>query len=310
MESERKTFERDNLTNYYKIWMPKTEVTPVAVIQIIHGMAESIKRYDEFAVLMSEKGFIVVGQDLRGHGETAHRNSLPYGFFRKKDGWKAVLDDIHELNGILRLEYSELPLFILGHSMGSFLLRNYLVNWPEESLSGAIITGTGHAAPVQNFAIRKIAENTIKKNGPEYPAKLIRKMTFDDYNKHFKPNRTSADWISRDNAVVDKAEADPEFGFTCTGGLYLDVTEGLKNISDRNNLLKMNKNLPVLFYSGNNDPVGNFGKGVLKVVGLFKKAGMENIQLNWCSGGRHEILNEINREKVFREIFEWILNLL
>ena len=283
-------------------WLPEGQ--PKAVVQIVHGISEYIDRYAPVARFLAGHGFAVVGGDHLGHGRTA-LGPEEYGFFREKDGWHTVAGDVRRLRLLMGEKFPGLPYFILGHSMGSFLARTYLIDWPG-TVTGAVISGTGQEAPALVSTGWHMANLVCRTSGPRAHSALVEKMAFGAYNKQFAPNRTSADWISRDEAVVDAYIADPLCDFLPTVGMFRDMMEGLQYIARKDNLKKMDPTTPVLLFSGDSDPVGQNGKGVTKVAGFFKQIGCEDLTVRLYPGGRHEMLNEINREEVFVDLLTWL----
>lgn len=305
MEVKEFTFKtQDGITIYCRKWLPKENRTIKGAIQISHGMAEHIKRYDEFAKYLVSEGFIVYGNDHRGHGKTA--GSLDnVGYFADEDGWNKVVDDMHTLTRIIKDENENLPIFIIGHSMGSFLTRTYIENYGDE-VNGVILSGTGgDPGFIGNIGIL-IAKSEIKKVGKKGKSKKLNNLSFGNYNSKFKPTRTEFDWLSRDTSVVDKYIEDPYCGSIFSAGFYYDMLTGLKELNKRENIDKIPKNLPVVFLSGDKDPVGDDTKGVLKAYKGYKDAGIVDVSYKFYIGARHEILNEINSEEVYSDIISWI----
>lgn len=284
-------------------WLPQSG-KPRAVVQIIHGVSEYIDRYAPVARFLNSHGFAVVGNDHLGHGRTA-LGPEEYGFFRDKNGWCTVAGDVRRLRVLIRQKYPQLPYFILGHSMGSFLARTYLIEWPG-TVTGAILSGTGQEPPALITLGWHMANTVCRTSGPHTHSKLVEQLSFGAYNKQFSPARTHADWISRDEAVVDAYVADPLCSFLPTAGMFRDMMEGLQYIARKCNLKKMDPDTPVLFISGDKDPVGQNGKGVTKVAAFFRQAGTKDLTVHLYPGARHEILNELNREEVFGDILTWL----
>ncbi len=284
-------------------WMPETQ-PPKAVIQIVHGISEYIDRYAPAARFLADQGYLVVGSDHLGHGRTAS-GPEEYGFFAEKKGWHTVSADVRRLRTLMGQKYADLPYFMLGHSMGSFLARTYLIDWPG-TLTGAIISGTGQEPASLVTAGWHLANVICKTSGPRTHSKLVEQIAFGAYNKEFTPARTRADWISRDEEIVDAYIADPLCDFMPTAGMFRDMMEGLQYIAKKSNLKKMDPSTPILFFSGDKDPVGQNGKTVLKVVDFFHSAGCEDTVVHLYPGGRHEMLNEINREEVYADILSWL----
>lgn len=286
---------------YAREWIPAGE--PRAVLQIVHGVAEYIGRYGTFASWLAERGFLVVGEDHLGHGRTADDGK--YGYFGPKNGWKLVVKDIRRLRELEGERHPDVPYFILGHSMGSFLTRTYLIDYPG-TVSGVILSGTGQEGAATVAMGKRLCGLICKTKGPETQSKLVHGMALGAYNKQFAPNRTSADWISRDEAVVDKYLKDPLCTFMPTVGMYRDMMGGLQYIADAKNLSKMYKTTPVYFFSGDHDPVGQNGRGVQKVAGFFRAAGCTDVTVKLYPDGRHEMLNERNKQEVYQDILSWL----
>ncbi|MBI9105344.1 MAG: lysophospholipase [Spirochaetales bacterium] len=289
-------------------WEPDSGITAKGLIQFIHGMAEHRHRYDDAADFFSKAGYICFAEDHRGHGETASGPD-ERAFFAEKDGWNTVVNDIRILSEQISGNHPDLPLILLGHSMGTALARTYMIQSPER-LKMVILTGTA-AVKSSTLLTGKIAcglEIIFKGNRVESP--LLNQVSFGSFNNCFKPNRTISDWLSRDEAEVDKCIADPLVGFICTTGFFRDLLHGLKYINKPANANKIPEDLPVILISGENDPVGNMGKGVRQVYQSLLRAGIKDVQMKLYPGARHEVMHELNRDRVFREMLEWIENRL
>ena len=283
-------------------WRP--EGPPRVVVQLVHGISEHIGRYDSFARFLAEHGFAVVGHDHLGHGRTA-RNPLEFGWFADRDGWKHVVKDVRALRERVGAEYPGLPCFLLGHSMGSFVVRGYLMFWPG-TVDGAILSGTGQEPPATVAAGRALSALLIRLKGPRAHSALLDALSVGRYNGQFKPVRTSADWISRDTVVVDAYRADPLCRFLPTVGMYHDMMVGLQLLAKPANLARMDPDTPVYFFAGDRDPVGANGAGVKKVAGWFRDAGVKDLTVRLYPEGRHEMLNEANRDEVYRDVLSWL----
>ncbi len=284
-------------------WIPK-DVKVRGILQIAHGMVEFIDRYDEFARHMCSKGFIVVGNDHLGHGKTVNNND-EWGYFADKNGTECLVKDMYKLMKITKREFKGLPYFLLGHSMGSFLTRNFIIRYGSE-LKGVIIMGTGNQ-PLWLVKLGQLLTHVLAVfKGWKYRSKFINSLAFGSYNKGFQPSRTDVDWLTRDEAIVDWYMKQPACTFIFTIKAYNDMFHGLEFIGKRENLEKMPKDLPVLFVSGDHDPVGGNGKGVRAVYNRFKALGMKDVSILLYRDGRHEILNEINRADVFEDISRWL----
>lgn len=282
-------------------WEP--EGKPRAVLQIVHGIAEHVARYDEFAAFMAGQGFLVVAEDHMGHGGSIGDNGVP-GYF--EGGWFKAVADCHRLLTYTRMEQPDIPYILLGHSMGSFMARTMLMKYPKCGITAAILSGTAwmHRGVI-NTGIAA-AKLICKTEGPQSHNKMLNQMMFGSYNRRIEHRRTAYDWLSRDAACVDAYISDPLCGFTVTAGLVRDMLTGLRIIQEPENLSKMNKELPVLFLSGSDDPVGGYGEGVTKAWKEFTKAGMERADIKLYPLCRHELLNEINKEEVYHDILRWL----
>ena len=278
------------------VWRPDSGEVK-GVVQLVHGICEYILRYDPFAQYLASQGYAVVGNDHLGHGKTA-KGPEEYGYFTQ---WWDLVRDVRELQLQIKKSYPEVPYFMLGHSMGSFVTRTFLIDYPG-SLTGAILSGTGQE-PGLTVAAGKLLTGM---GGPRKTNKLFYNLSIGAYNKKFAPTRTSADWICRDERVVDAYLADPLCNFPTKAGMNHAMMEGLQYVADRKNLDKMDKDLPVYFFAGDQDPVGAMGKGVNKVARWFREVGMKEVMVKLYPGGRHEMLNEINRGEVFADVAAWL----
>jgi alpha-beta hydrolase superfamily lysophospholipase len=284
------------------IWKPKS--APKAIIQIIHGMAEHIERYNDFAGYLNQFGFIVCGNDHAGHGESVNDKKL-FGFFAEKDGEKHLLEDVHSLRKHIQSGYPEIPYFLLGHSMGSLIGRLYISQYdpPTEFIcmgtsGGNIFTGAGIM----------LASLMIKIRGKYAPGKLLNAIAFGNFNRKIRPKRTPNDWLSRDENEVDKYNQDKKCGFLFTTSGYRDLFKILKAVSLNNRIASI-PDIPMLIISGTDDPVGNYGKGVRKFVQKLQLTEHKHVQTILYKNARHEILNEINRKQVYDDILKQIKKL-
>ena len=278
-----------------RLWRP--EGAPRAVVQLVHGMAEHMDRYDPVARRLNRAGLAVIGHTHLGHGPRAQRQ----GYFADHDGWQRLIDDVHRLRGIAQEQFPGLPYLMLGHSMGSFVTRCYLQEHGE-GLAGAMLSGTGHFDRKTVTAALAAANLVCLLGGARKPSALIDRLAFGGCNKPFAPCRTDFDWLSRADAEVDKYVADPYCGFLFTGSGYRELFRGLKRLTDLEALRRMPKELPLLLFSGDSDPVGGMGRGVEQVAREMRDAGMEHVEVRLYPGGRHEILNETNRDEVVRDV--------
>jgi len=282
-------------------WMPEGE--PKAIVQIVHGIAEFIERYDDFANYLNGCGYIVVAEDHMGHGQSIGENGIR-GYF--SGGWFAAVDDTYRLMKDTMERYPKLPYILFGHSMGSFMARTILARYPDSGISGCIICGTGWQPRGALPALIKVVEGLCKKTGETNPSEQLQKMIFGSYNNRIKEPRTESDWLSRDESIVDAYIAHPLCGFTPSCGLLRDMMKGIYFVEQQKNLRKMKKHLPILFIAGEEDPVGPYGKGVVRAEKEFRKAGMVKVSLKLYPKCRHEILNELNKQEVYADVSRWI----
>lgn len=295
---------RDNRTKIHAIcWIP--ESAPIrGILQIAHGMMEYIDRYDDFARNLSEAGYVVAGNDHLGHGDSVSKEE-DRGFFCDKGGDRILIEDMHELMNIMKKRYPSVPYFMLGHSMGSFLVRRYITIYGKE-IQGAVIVGTG----CQPYILVKTGElltgliASVK--GWRYRSRFINNLAIGGYNRRFEPVKTPFDWLTRDERVVEAYRKDPRTDFIFTLNAYYHMFRGMSQLYRKKNLERMPKDLPVIFLSGDEDPVGDFGKGVLRAYESFRKSGMKNVSIKLYKGSRHEIINELDRETVYKDITEWM----
>ena len=284
------------------LWEPEG-VAVRAVLQICHGVAEHIARYDGFARALNEQGIAVAGHDHLGHGGSI-RTKADYGYFAEPDGNRAVLADLHAMTVRTKELYPDVPYFLLGHSMGSFYARQYLCEYGRE-LDGAIIMGTGFQPKALVQFAKTLCRVLAAFHGWQYRSKLVANLSFMGYNKGLE-GRTTHDWLNRDAAEVDKYLADERCTFTFTLNAYYSMFSGILRLHDPAFLARMPKDLSLLFLAGTADPVGDRGKGVLRAIQSLKAAGVQNIRCKLYPGARHELLVETNRQEVFADIAAWL----
>ena len=280
------------------------DAEPRAIVQIIHGIAEYIDRYDEFMSFLADNGIIAVGTDHLGHGKSIESDEQT-GFFAYDNGWDYVVRDEEVLRLAMHENYPELPIIVFGHSMGSFMARTLLIRYPD-AFNAAIISGTGNqgAALVNGGLFMGNLVTGLK--GAHHYSKFLNNLEFGSYNKIYDNPKTEYDWLSRDEANVQKYIDDPLCGFIPSCSLFRDMMTGVKFITNKKNLTAMNKDMPVYFMSGDMDPVGECGKGVQKAYNNFLEAGMKDVSIKLYPGGRHEMLNEINKDEVYTDILAWL----
>lgn len=305
MRQEFRYRSNDGKTRIHAVeWIPEGEVK--AVLQIAHGMCEYVMRYDGFATWLSEQGVYVVGNDHLGHGETAPREE-DLGYFSKKHGNRYVLGDIHRLRLITKQKYPDVPYFVLGHSMGSFLMRQY-ISYYGEDLSGAIIMGTGWQPLVSLYAGRALCYVIALFKGWRHRSQLINLIAFGAYTKKIENPITVQDWLSRDERVVYLHRHDPKCRYYFTLNGYNNMFRSIRKAEKTMNISRVPSNLPILLASGCEDPVGNYGKGVVKTYEAYKKAGIKDVSIKLYEEDRHEILNELDKEQVYEDLRNWIFS--
>ena len=275
---------------------------PRAVVQISHGMCEYVGRYDDFAAYLCGQGYAVCGNDHLGHGASADGGTL--GYFADRGGAALVLEDLHRMNEIAHREFPGLPVILFGHSMGSFFARWYAARWPE-TIDGLVICGTGGPNPLGGVGLALTALLT-RLRGPKYRSQLINKMAFGAYLKRIQNPKTPYDWITRDEKIVQAYAADPHCTFIFTVSAFHDLMTALDQVSSPHWAASLPKELPVLIISGEMDPVGDYGKGVRKVYDWLQAAGMKNLRMILYPSARHEVLNELCRDRCYQDVAAWL----
>ena len=286
---------------YYECYEPPS---PIGHVHMIHGMAEHIGRYTEFAEYLASRGFIVSAHDQRGHGKTAERNGVK-GYFADHDGFERVVEDAHAVIAEVQQATGGLPLILFGHSMGSFVARRYM-QLHSEDISRVVLSGTGGDPGTSGKIGLAVAIASAKTQGKQQPNKALGKMTFGSFNKPFAEEGSSYAWLTRDKGRVAMYEADAWCGFESTNQFYIDLFTGLAVINKPSEIAKIRKDLPILLISGAEDPVGNNGKGVFSSAKQFDQAGMSRIKVYLAEQGRHELLNETDRHAHFETIGDWM----
>lgn len=287
-------------------WIPENEIK--AVVQVSHGMLEHIERYEEFAEYMADHGVLVAGNDHIGHGSSLLSEEYR-GYFGEEDGNMILIKDMYTLMNIVKTQYPDKSYFILGHSMGSFLTRQFISMYGNE-VDGAIISGTGQ----QPLSLIKfgmfITKILASFKGWNYRSKFVNFLTVGANNNKFKPSRTKFDWLTRDDDIVDDYISDSRINFIFTLNGFYNMFNGMLRMNEQDKLNNIPKNFPIIFMSGENDPVGRFGKDVIKAFNLYKSLNLSNVSVKLYKGDRHEILNELDREQIYEEILMWLDELI
>lgn len=286
---------------YLRKWLPEGD--PRGIIQIAHGMTEHAGVYTDFIAALLEAGYGVYAHDHKGHGKTVKREE-DYGHFEPNVGWNEAVSDVIFVSETIRKEQT-CPLFLLGHSMGSFLSRR-AIQLKDGLYDGFLISGTGGNPGFLGVIGHKVATIEMKLRGAKTKSPMLNFLSFGNFNSHFKPNRTKFDWLSSDNNQVDKYIADPLCGFICTTSFYRELFSGVLEVNKLEEFKKTPKNLPIHIFSGDRDPVGDMGKGVKEVYENYKKCGVKDVTLRLYENGRHEMFHEVNRDEVFQDLISWL----
>lgn len=289
----------DGVEIYVKKWTKKNK-QPKAIVQLAHGMMEHIQRYDEFASFLVNNEIAVYGNDHRGHGKTGRKQGL-LGYLSEQDGFKKATHDLYEVTKVIKETYPETPIFLLGHSMGSFLVRKY-IQTNSAFVQGVILSGTGFY-PSYLMNVGSFLAQILP---PKEKSHILDFLAFGQNNRKINNKKTTFDWLSRDEQAVQLYIDDPNTGFIPTARFFYDLMEGLKTIHNQQRNLLINKDLPLFFISGDADPVGDYSKGIWKTAHLYKGAGMNNIKVMLFEEGRHELLSELNKVEVYDTIYNWI----
>jgi len=304
-------FESHDGTRLYLYqWSP--EQTPKAVLHIVHGMSEHAFRYCRLAEKLTEAGIEVWAADQRGHGKTAvleingpDKGGI-LGHCGDNNSVSSVTADIHTLNEEIQKTRKNIPLFLLGHSWGSFIVQNYIEYSDDLKINGCILSGTKGPGDFIVKAGIPIMTMLAALKGQRKGSRIAKMMADGTYNKPFKPNRTAFDWLSRDEDVVDKYVSDPLCGNLCSTGFYRDLARLLYNIHRPDAMARINRSLPLYVFCGSADPVGDMGKSPTALVSVYRNLGINDLEFVLYPGARHETLNETNREEVIENLLAWI----
>lgn len=288
---------------YYK-WEAKPDTKHRGVVQIAHGIGEHAGRYDCIAHRLQKEGFTIYANDHRAHGKTAEIKRL-YGYYNGKDYFEDVIADMHTLTQLMQAEHPNSKFILFGHSMGSLLSRKYVLHYGHE-IDALILSGT--ADFIKGLGHFGLASTKLVSlfRGRKRSNETLRAFFFDEFNKKFKPNRTKLDWISSDHNAVDAFESDPYRIENFSIGVFTDILTNSRKLSKKNAFVNTPNELPILIFSGDEDPVGEMGKGVTRVAKNYKRNGNEALTFHLYKGGRHEMLNEKNRETVEKDIVTWL----
>jgi alpha-beta hydrolase superfamily lysophospholipase len=275
---------------------------PKAVVMIAHGMAEHAARYERLAQALVEAGYAVYAHDQRGHGRSI-KEGVP-GHFADADGWHKLVRDLSRLNHHICQQHPHTPIFLFGHSMGSYVAQAYLMQH-SCSLQGAVLSGSNYQPPALYRSAALIARFERWRQGPRGRSALIERLSFGSFNKAFKPSRTDFDWLSRDPQEVQNYISDPLCGFRCTNQFWLDLLQGLQQISSPKKLAQIDDQLPLLIIGGAHDPVSQ-GKRLEDLARILRQAGSRHLSLKIYPEARHELLNDSNRDEVTAHLITWL----
>jgi alpha-beta hydrolase superfamily lysophospholipase len=286
------------------LWEPDDESQIKGVVQISHGMIEMIERYDDFARFLNKNGYAVIGNDHLGHGLTAGNNS-DLGYFCPEKMSATVVSDLHRVTKYAKEKFKNKPIFLFGHSMGSFMARRYMMTYTDE-LNGVILCGTGSQSSLILTSGKIVAIIEKLFFGDRFRSGFLKYNTFMTYQAKIKNPRTKNDWLTRDEKIVDLYNANKfcTFNFTVNG--YMTLFEVISYIQNKNNIKKISSELPIFMISGDKDPVGNYGKSVKKIYSQYKKSGIKDISLKLYHDDRHELLNELDKDDVYADVLSWI----
>lgn len=287
-------------------WIPKDSIK--GVVQIAHGMSERAFRYEYFAEKLNEAGFLVYANDHRGHGKSS--NSIEeLGYISDNDGFQDMVEDMKKLTDIIKEENPNKKVVLFSHSMGSFLAQRYIQLYGKE-IAGVVLSGTNGKPPAAvNLGIF-LSKSILQVKGRRHKSKLIDKLAFGSYNKKVVPTKTSFDWLTRDEEEVKKYIADPYCGTLFPVSFFYDLFKGMKTLHKQENLNNIPKDLPIYIFAGNADPVGNYGEGIINLYNIYKSLSISNTTYKLYTGGRHEMLNELNKEQVIRDTIEWFKGII
>ncbi len=299
----KRVVAEDGLSLYTRRWHAGRRKSPRAILHVAHGMAEHGARYEPLARRAVASNVYVYAPDHRGHGEMAAYGLT--GHFADENGWRLVISDLLRVNQQIHEDHPGVPVILLGHSMGSFMALQFAMDHGR-AIAGMALSASNYDAPLVYRSARGIARLEKLRQGARGKSALLSYLSFGSFNKHFTPNRTAFDWLSRDTAEVDRYVADPLCGFRCTNQLWLDLLAGLTHVSSPKQLAKIPEDLPTYVLGGERDPVGDMGKGLERLVAMLKNAGLQDVDADIYPDGRHEMFNETNRDTVVDNLLEWV----
>lgn len=290
-------------------WLPDENTEIKGIIQLHHGLSEHSLRYDRFGSVLAENGYVLNAYDMRGHGKTAQnaeeKNKGKYGKLADKDGFKRVIEDLHEITSAVKNDFPGKKIVVMGHSFGSFVTQGFIENYGNEA-DLCILSGTAGPMALAEGPGKFIASLMCLINGNDKPSPFLKNVSFSGYNKRIQNPQSPNAWLSSDPQSVMLYDSDAWCQIQLTTSFYRDMTAGLSYIHKKANMKKIPQNLPILFMYGSEDPVGGYGKTIKKLIQIYIDNGIQDIEEICYEGDRHEPLNEVNREEVERDILEWI----
>ncbi|MCD8188645.1 MAG: alpha/beta hydrolase [Clostridiales bacterium] len=286
------------------IWEP--EEKPVGILQISHGITEHIGRYERLAAAGTARGLVVCGNDHIGHGRSFSEEQPIRTYFGPEGSWKFLVQDTIEMSSMIRKAYPDLPLCLLGFSLGSFVVRNVLFQAPAYA-DAAVLAGTGQQSSLALAVARRIARSEATKHGYEAVTETISKLTYDGYNKKFAPVQSKFDWLLADESARAEFLRDPLRGEDFTVGAFAELLRGMGRSMDPKLAGQMKRHIPILLLSGEDDPVGDFGKGVKKTKRFLERQGVERVEMKLYPGLRHDIFHEARCGEIHQELIGWVL---
>ena len=292
----------DGYEIYTVVYKPQTP--PIGHVHLLHGMAEHIGRYEEFALHLVTQGYIVSGNDHRGHGNSGQKQNQ-VGFFADKDGFERVTEDVREVLQDVRKDITCDKPILFAHSMGSFIGRRYIQKYGQ-SVSKIVLSGTGGPVGVSGSIGKWMAKGFGQFKGKQTENQLLNKLTFGKYNDAFKDSKSEFDWLSSDPKEVKKYIDDPFCGFVASNQFFVDLISGLQMIHHTKEIAHIPKDLPILLISGSMDPVSQNGKQIWVIAEQYKKAGLSDVTVLLIEGKRHELLMEIGKEETYEVITKWM----
>ncbi|AQQ53689.1 alpha/beta hydrolase [Planococcus lenghuensis] len=302
MERTEEFLEMDDGHKVYMVtWIPKS---PIGHVHLLHGMAEHIGRFDDFARFLARQGYAVTGHDQRGHGRTAKRNGK-LGFIAEQNGFERLVQDARQIVLAGQEKLDKLPFILFGHSMGSYVARRYIQLY-SDSVERVVLSGSGGNVKYQGHVARGYAKSMARTFGPQDRNHLLTSVMFGQFNAQFPEADAGFGWLSRDPEVVQSYIADPLCGFIPTNQFFVDLFDGIFIIHNPREVRKVRSGLPIFFVSGSADPVGNLGEGVFMAAKQLADAGAEDVTVFLGEGARHELLNELHRERYYEIIADWM----